>query len=215
MQNTSTLTYHSPLGALTLHGDGHQLQRLEFPNQVASATPGSDDDVILALAASQLDEYFAGERRRFELPLAPQGTRFQQRVWELLQQIPYGQTTSYGQLAIALEARHPGERFEPRAVAGAVARTPIPIIIPCHRVIGADGSLRGYRGGLERKRELLERESAASGGGHAEHRNADDHGANTDELKPAEAFPEQHVAADHRQRRELRPQYRRDRDPVA
>ncbi len=153
-------TCPTPIGTLTLQGDGERLHHLFFPGKAPTGADPAPCHIALKLAAQQLDEYFAGERQRFELPLTPMGTTFQQRVWELLREIPYGRTTTYGEIALALTAERNGERVEPRAVAGAVARTPIPIIIPCHRVIGADGSLRGYRGGLDRKRKLLDFESS-------------------------------------------------------
>ncbi|MCL2417763.1 MAG: methylated-DNA--[protein]-cysteine S-methyltransferase [Conexibacteraceae bacterium] len=155
-------TCPTPIGTLTLHGDDEHLLHLYFPGRGPTDAEPSPQNLPLDLAAHQLHEYFTGERRRFELPLAPAGTAFQQRVWQLLQEIPYGQTTTYGEIARALSAeRGDGhQRIEPRAVAGCVARTPIPIIIPCHRVIGADGSLRGYGGGLDRKRKLLDFESS-------------------------------------------------------
>ena len=107
----------------------------------------------------QLQEYFAGRRQRFDLALRLEGTPFQRRVWAALREIPYGQTRSYGDVAAAI-----GRLDRVRAVGAAVGRTPVPIIVPCHRVIGADGSLTGYGGGLQRKRALLDLESAVSGG---------------------------------------------------
>jgi methylated-DNA-[protein]-cysteine S-methyltransferase len=101
-------------------------------------------------AIGQLEAYFEGERREFDLPLAPEGTPFQREVWEMLRKIPYGETVSYGELARRLE--RPGSS---RAVGAANGRNPIPIVIPCHRVVGADGSLTGFGGGLEVKRRLL------------------------------------------------------------
>jgi methylated-DNA-[protein]-cysteine S-methyltransferase len=111
---------------------------------------GDRDDAGLAEAVRQLEEYFAGERTEFTLPLAPVGDAFRQRVWALLREIPYGQTRSYGQLARVL-----GDVNLSQAVGRANGRNPISIIVPCHRVIGADGSLVGYAGGLDRKRFLL------------------------------------------------------------
>jgi len=109
-------------------------------------------------AADQLDAYFAGELTRFDLPLAPRGSEFQQRVWAALQEIPYGRTESYGELAERI-----GSPGGARAVGLANGKNPIGIIIPCHRVVGADGSLTGYGGGLDRKKQLLDLELAASG----------------------------------------------------
>lgn len=110
---------------------------------------------LLAAACRQLHEYFAGQRQQFTLPLAPQGTKFQQTVWQALRTIPYGQTWSYGQLA-----RQIGKPGASRAVGAANGRNPIPIIIPCHRVIGADGSLTGFGGGLPTKIALLQLEAS-------------------------------------------------------
>ena len=110
---------------------------------------------MLALAATQLGEYFAGERRSFDLPLGARGTGFQQLVWRALTQIPCGETWTYGQLAHAI-----GRPSASRAVGAANARNPIAIIVPCHRVIGASGELTGYAGGMAAKRWLLEHERA-------------------------------------------------------
>ena len=145
-------TYESPLGPLTLEARGEGLTRLRFPDdgpwpELAPETP------ILAEATLQLDEYFAGERREFDLALDLGGTDLQRAVWAELRRIPCGTTSSYGELARAV-----GHADHVRAVGGAVARTPVPIVVPCHRVIGADGSLTGYLGGLDRKRTLLELE---------------------------------------------------------
>ena len=118
---------------------------------------GSRDDAAFADAARQLGEYFAGTRRRFDLELDPEGAAFEKRVWMLLRDIPYGQTRSYGDLAAEL-----GDAKLSRAVGTANGRNPLSIIVPCHRVIGADGSLTGYAGGLERKRFLLSLERDAS-----------------------------------------------------
>ena len=109
-------------------------------------------------AADQLDAYFAGELTTFDLPLAPRGSEFQQRVWAALQEIPYGQTESYGELAQRI-----GSPGGARAVGLANGKNPIGIIIPCHRVVGADGSLTGYGGGLDRKKQLLDLELSVSG----------------------------------------------------
>lgn len=118
--------------------------------------PGHDKapNVITAQAVNQLTEYFAGQRRTFDLPLAAKGTTFQQHVWQLLRDIPYGQTASYSDIAQRL-----GKPKAVRAVGAANGRNPISIIVPCHRVIGADGSLTGYAGGLARKSQLLNLEN--------------------------------------------------------
>ena len=118
--------------------------------QGAAAGELSDGAALLARTRDQLGEYFAGERREFDVPLAPVGNPFRQRVWSLLQEIPYGQTRSYGDLA-----RQLGDRNLAQAVGAANARNPVSILIPCHRVVGAAGALTGYAGGLDRKHFLL------------------------------------------------------------
>lgn len=147
----------SPIGELLLVGDGTDLHRLHMQNGRRrlpidprwDARPEAFADVAL-----ELDEYFGGCRREFETPLAANGNPFELRVWKALREIPYGETISYGELA-----RRIGEPGAARAVGVANARNPIAVIVPCHRVIGADGSLTGYGGGLERKRLLLDLES--------------------------------------------------------
>jgi methylated-DNA-[protein]-cysteine S-methyltransferase len=154
--------YESPLGRLTIVlSPGGALQAIHFPGG-----PGMVEADARAMpeVTAQLDQYFAGERRRFELDVELAGTRFQTAVWERLCEIPYGETVSYGEIAEDLgEAAFPAG-LEPheraRAVGAEVGRTPVPIVVPCHRVIGADGSLTGYGGGLERKRALLALESS-------------------------------------------------------
>jgi methylated-DNA-[protein]-cysteine S-methyltransferase len=159
-------TFTSPLGTFTLAGERSTLQRLYFPSEAGTAArelaERDRDATAFAGARAQLEQYFAGERRVFELELEPHGSELQGRVWDALQQIPYGETTTYG--AIASELGVTGSAHDPpaRIVGAAIARTPIPIVIPCHRVVAADGALRGYRGGLEIKRALLDFE--ASGG---------------------------------------------------
>ncbi|MGW8377121.1 methylated-DNA--[protein]-cysteine S-methyltransferase [Streptomyces sp. ODS28] len=152
-------TYDSPLGTLLLTGtaDG-ALASLTVPGQTgAPATDGlARDDSAFREARAQLDAYFAGELKEFRLEFATPGTEFRRRVWEALETIPYGATTTYGELA----ARIGASRAAVRAVGGAVGANPLLIVRPCHRVIGADGTLTGYAGGLERKRQLLELEGA-------------------------------------------------------
>jgi methylated-DNA-[protein]-cysteine S-methyltransferase len=157
---TSLLLHHSPIGPLTLHAGDTGVQHLYFPGRGPISTGLAQGGDALTRAGEQLSQYFSGAREQFELSLAPAGTAFQRRVWELLQEIPYGERTTYGALARRLTGERGGKWVEPQAVAGAVARTPIPIIIPCHRVIGADGSLRGYVGGLGRKQKLLDFEAS-------------------------------------------------------
>jgi methylated-DNA-[protein]-cysteine S-methyltransferase len=147
----------SPIGRLLLTSDGTALTGLYMePHRKAGSMEGwTQDATVLPLAAAvrQLNEYFAGRRREFDLPLRLHGTVFQTRVWHELAAIPYGQTWSYGQLA-----RRINQPSASRAVGLANGRNPISILVPCHRVIGADGSLTGYGGGLERKRWLLAHE---------------------------------------------------------
>jgi methylated-DNA-[protein]-cysteine S-methyltransferase len=152
--------YESPFGPLTLVAGARGLRELRFPGRGAALDEGARDPDAFAEAFAQLEQYFAGERRRFELPLELGGSAFQRRVWELLRELPYGTTISYGALAqrAGLAAEHV------RVAAGAVARTPVPIAIPCHRVIAADGALTGYLGGLQRKQTLLDLERLAAQG---------------------------------------------------
>jgi methylated-DNA-[protein]-cysteine S-methyltransferase len=147
--------YESPLGRLVLRAGPGGLSELAFPGRTGPLDPCGRDDAALAGAADQLEAYFAGERRTFDLPLSLAGTPFQRRVWQEVRRIPYGSTISYAELA-----RRVGNPAAVRAVGAANGRTPVPIVIPCHRVVGADGSLTGYGGGLDRKRALLELEGA-------------------------------------------------------
>jgi methylated-DNA-[protein]-cysteine S-methyltransferase len=143
----------SPVGDLTLVAEDGALARLTMTSQKHAPDPadlGERDDLGFEAVREQLGDYFAGERTTFDVPLAPRGDAFKQQVWALLCQIPYGETRSYGQLARAL-----GDVNLSQAVGSANGRNPIGIIIPCHRVIGSDGSLVGYAGGLDRKRFLL------------------------------------------------------------
>jgi methylated-DNA-[protein]-cysteine S-methyltransferase len=127
-------------------------------DELGESEPRGREAEPFRAAADQLDAYFAGEITTFDLPLAPLGSPFQQRVWAALQEIPYGQTESYGELAERI-----GSPGAARAVGLANGKNPIGIVIPCHRVVGASGSLTGYGGGLDRKRQLLDLELAVSG----------------------------------------------------
>ena len=127
----NAVRYESPVGILTLVGTDTHLVALQFPGRFA--TPPQGKPGALAPAIAQLDEYFAGERQTFELDLNLKGTEFQQRVWAALRQIPFGETTSYGVIAREL-SEETGQTFDPRGVGGAVGSTPVPIIVPCHRV---------------------------------------------------------------------------------
>jgi methylated-DNA-[protein]-cysteine S-methyltransferase len=143
----------SPIGKLTLWSDGAALTGLAFPGEkrVEKPAPGlKESPEPFAEAIRQLGEYFAGQRRAFDLSLAPEGTAFQRRVWDELTGIPFGATISYAELA-----RRIGNPKAVRAVGGANGRNPLPIIVPCHRVIGADGRLTGFGGGLPIKERLL------------------------------------------------------------
>lgn len=141
----------SPIGGLRLHSHAALLTAIDFdakPRGTRAADPVLDE------AERQLTEYFAGKRTAFDLPLASEGSEFQKKVWAELQRIPFGETATYGDIAHRLG-------YEPviaRAVGAANASNPLPIVVPCHRVVGSDGKLTGYAGGIERKRTLLELE---------------------------------------------------------
>ena len=159
------LTYDvvaAPIGRLIVASDGSAVAGV----WMANASPGDDrwerqrgTDPVLAEARRELLAYFDGTLREFRVPLAPNGTDFQRRVWTALTRIPYGTTTSYADLA-----RRLGNLTAVRAVGAANGRNPIPIIVPCHRVIGSDGSLTGFGGGLDRKEWLLRHEGALADG---------------------------------------------------
>lgn len=147
----------TPVGKLLLAGDAQGLRQVDFQDGPHPAKPEPDwqqDAKPFREVIQQLKEYFAGKRQSFDLPLAPEGTDFQLRVWRALRGIPFGTTWSYGQLA-----RRIGKPKASRAVGAANGQNPLPIIVPCHRVIGADGSLTGFGGGLKIKQQLLELES--------------------------------------------------------
>lgn len=149
----------SPIGELLLLGDHDGLHRIEFqdgPHPCVAEPEWMRDDTFFAEAADQLRAYFAGELQNFALPLVPDGTDFQQQVWRELRRIPYGRTISYGELA-----RRIGKPSASRAVGAANGRNPLPIIVPCHRVIGSNGSLTGFAGGLAIKEALLALETSA------------------------------------------------------
>jgi methylated-DNA-[protein]-cysteine S-methyltransferase len=151
-------TIPSPVGALTLTGDGEALSGVfmhEHRHRPPLPAGAVRDDRAFPAARAQLDAYFAGDLRAFDVPLAVAGTPFQRAVWEALLAVPYGETISYGDLA-----RRVGRPGAARAVGLANGRNPVSIIVPCHRVIGASGSLTGYGGGLDRKQALLRFEAA-------------------------------------------------------
>jgi methylated-DNA-[protein]-cysteine S-methyltransferase len=157
--------FQSPFGPLTLVAGEDGLRRLYFPHRAPALEESEHDPGRLSAATEQLEQYFNRRRTTFQLPMECHGTPFQRRVWRALQEIPYGTTTTYGALARRLGSGTSAGTHDARAVGAAVGATPIPIVIPCHRVIGADGSLTGYGGGLHRKRALLAFE--ATGGGRA------------------------------------------------
>jgi methylated-DNA-[protein]-cysteine S-methyltransferase len=164
-----TLVVRSPIGPLTLTAEAGALTAVAFETPagyadgafagvivgaVSGAAPPPPVSPVLAEASRQLAAYFAGERREFDLSLRPKGTPFQLTVWEALRRIPYGETVTYGELAATV-----GRPTAARAVGGANHRNPLAIVVPCHRVIGADGTLTGYAGGLSAKAALLAIES--------------------------------------------------------
>lgn len=160
--STRHVLIDSPIGELTIVRDDAGLTGLYFPQHWTQPDrsafgPRVDpaDDRGFDEAITQLSEYFAGTRREFELPLSPRGSDRARRLWQLLSEIPYGQTTTYGALAEQI-----GDGISPRAIGGFVGHNPLSIFIACHRVVGSTGKLTGYAGGLERKRQLLELERA-------------------------------------------------------
>jgi methylated-DNA-[protein]-cysteine S-methyltransferase len=156
MTDTLLFSEHeSPLGSLLLSGDRHALTGLRFGAAPHQGAELRRDDARFAAEREQLDEYFAGRRTSFDFPLRLEGAAFHLRVWELLRGLPYGSTTTYGELAVRL-----GAPDRARAVGAANGRNPIAIVVPCHRVIGVGGKLVGYGGGLRRKLALLELEGA-------------------------------------------------------
>jgi methylated-DNA-[protein]-cysteine S-methyltransferase len=147
--------YESRFGTLTLLSDGESLTAVRFSSQADDSQLSADSTQLLQETCRQLDAFFSGELKKFELPLAPQiGTEFQQAVWHELRRVPYGTTITYTELA-----RRVGRPAAVRAVGAANGRNPLPIVVPCHRVIGADGRLTGYAGGLHLKQTLLDLES--------------------------------------------------------
>ena len=140
----------TPVGPLLIAADQQRLKRIAFQRKQGAPPPAGRPSSLIRDTTRQLEEYFAGRRRTFDLPLAPDGTTFQQKVWTALQEIPYGETISYGELA-----RRIGLAGAARAVGLANGSNPLPIVIPCHRVIGSNGTLTGYGGGLPIKQALL------------------------------------------------------------
>ena len=162
---TVTSHYASPVGRLVLAGKGSALVgawiegQKYFPGALPEEGREGEGLPVLEQAKGWLDRYFAGERPDVrELALAPEGSEFQKAVWEILCAIPYGETRTYGWIAKEVAVRRGLERMSAQAVGGAVGHNPISIVIPCHRVVGTDGSLTGYAGGLEKKIRLLAHE---------------------------------------------------------
>lgn len=156
--------YDSPIGVITIASDGERITGLWFEGQkyYAATLQSPVTDAALPVfdrAAAWLDRYFGGERPEMNLPLKPEGSTFRQAVWHILLGIPYGETLTYGSIAQEL-ARSTGKNVSAQAVGGAVGHNPISILIPCHRVVGADGSLTGYAGGIDKKIRLLQLEGA-------------------------------------------------------
>lgn len=158
---TYTTYYSSPLGKMILVSDGAALTELDFAEDCLpeSVEHTQKDLPVFEEVSRWLDLYFSGRDPGALPPLAPHGTAFQQAVWNILRGIPYGTTTTYGRIAAHIAAAR-GGRMSAQAVGGAVGHNPISILIPCHRVIGTDGSLTGYAGGLDKKEYLLELEGA-------------------------------------------------------
>ncbi len=153
-------TIDSPIGPITLVADDDALVEVHLPDEKLSKTTAAadvapGDHAVLKQAATELDEYFAGSRQTFDVPLAPHGSEFQLAAWLALRTIPYGETVSYGE-----QARRLGDARKARAVGAANGRNPLPIVVPCHRVVGANGHLTGFGGGIECKAWLLDHERA-------------------------------------------------------
>lgn len=155
-----TAHYSSPLGGITLAGDGESLTGLWFDGQKYFGSTLDEDRAENGLPVFEqtmewLDAYFDGKIPDFTPPLKMLGTEFRKRVWDILQKIPYGELVSYGEIAAELAKREGLERMSARAVGGAVGHNPVSIIVPCHRVIGSNGRLTGYAGGIDKKIALL------------------------------------------------------------
>lgn len=166
-ETTASIAVDSPVGVLTVIASEFGIRAVlwpdDSPKRVPSAANGGSSPTpaqreLLAAAQGQLEEYFAGTRTTFDVPLDPVGTDFQQQAWAALRTIPFGETVSYGE-----QAERMGDKNKARAVGAANGRNPISIIVPCHRVVGSNGSLTGFAGGLDLKRFLLDHERRTSG----------------------------------------------------
>ena len=161
-------SYHSPMGGILLAGDGNGLTGLWFEGQKYFARHLDKEQEereipLFELAKGWLDVYFSGREPDFSMPLHLMGTAFQKEVWEILRSIPYGHTMTYGEIAKQLAEKRGLSHMSAQAVGGAVGRNPISILVPCHRVVGADGSLTGYAGGIDKKGRLLKLEGVDAG----------------------------------------------------
>jgi methylated-DNA-[protein]-cysteine S-methyltransferase len=146
-------TLDTPLGTLQIEATERGLCGIWFPFRARDSVPSSGKNEVMTVAKQELSAYFAGDLTAFSVPLDWQGTRFQESVWQALLAVPYGETVTYGDIARAI-----GRPRSSRPVGGAVGKNPLPIIVPCHRIIGSDGSLTGFTGGLDIKIRLLELE---------------------------------------------------------
>ena len=151
---------HSPLGEVRLRSDGESLIGLWFVGQVNDAKDNRDIEMkndlpIFGQVESWLESYFSGKQTPIKIPLQPKGTSFQERVWQILQEIPYGETMTYGEIAQRIAKEKGVATYSAQAVGQAVGKNPISILIPCHRVLGKNGTLTGYAGGVHRKEQLL------------------------------------------------------------
>jgi methylated-DNA-[protein]-cysteine S-methyltransferase len=151
--NSYWLELSTPVGKILLFADDAAITTIDISGEYSKPSGKPKPNDLLLRAAAQLKEYFAGQRETFDLPLAPSGTDFQTKVWRAMQKIPFGQTRTYGQLAAMV-----GNPSAARAIGAACGRNPLPIVIPCHRVVGSNGNLTGFGGGLEMKQWLLEHE---------------------------------------------------------
>ena len=152
----SSTSIDSPIGPLTLVAKDGALREIIFADNAAANEPDAEgDEALLSNCARQIEEYFAGRRQEFDLPLAPVGTEFQREVWSALAAIPFGELRSYSDIASQI-----GRPRAVRAVGAANGRNPLPLVVPCHRVIGSNGTLTGFAGGLEAKRRLLQLEKS-------------------------------------------------------
>lgn len=160
------IAYDSPVGKITLAGDGTSITGLWIEGQKYFGRTLETEEIeergmeVFRAACRWLDHYFRGEKEEIPFSLAPKGSDFQQSVWNILREVPYGKTITYGMIAKKLAEQLGRESMSAQAVGGAIARNPISILIPCHRVVGTNGSLTGYAGGIERKIQLLELEKA-------------------------------------------------------